>query len=192
MQIKIALLFLFITQLGWAQSAKYKIRSSGIYLGDMSVHKTESNGIININITSDVIVKLFLTIDLQYRLNCIYKNKELTYGSVTTYVNGAKHSSIITQKNGSDYTINQNDHSSKYMKIINYSGGLLYFDEPTGQNYLYSEFNGYDKQIKTLGRSKYLVTDTNSGHKSTYQYKNGVLTLATVEHTLMTFTMTKY
>ena len=158
----------------------------------MSVSKTTTNDVVEIKIVSDVKVKLFLSIDLKYRLNCTYKNGNLMYSSVTTFVNGSKHSSVITEKKGQSYLVTEDGHVSKYLKVINYSGGLLYFDEPNNQKTLYSEFNGYDKVIKSLAQSRYLVTDNNTGHKSTYEYKNGTLILATIEHTLMTFKMTKY
>lgn len=192
MKFRFILLLLFLCHLSYAETAKYKVTSSGVYLGDMSVSKTTTNDVVEIKIVSDVKVKLFLSIDLKYRLNCTYKNGNLMYSSVTTFVNGSKHSSVITEKKGQSYLVTEDGHVSKYLKVINYSGGLLYFDEPNNQKTLYSEFNGYDKVIKSLAQSRYLVTDNNTGHKSTYEYKNGTLILATIEHTLMTFKMTKY
>ena len=192
MKYKIIFLIVLFSNLSIAQTANYKVTSAGIYLGNMTVSKTTTNNVVDIKIVSDVKVKLFLSIDLKYRLNCTYKNNILIYSSVTTYVNGSKHSSVITEKKGQSYIITEDGHASKYLKSIYYSGALLYFDEPKNQNILYSEFTVYDKIIKSIGQNSYLVTDKNTGHKSTYNYKNGILILATIEHTLMTFKMTKY
>ena len=194
MKIKLVVFILLLSQMSFGMlSAKYKITSAGVHLGDMTVVQSEENGIVNVKIISDVKVKLFLTINLKYRLNCVYKNNVLTYSSVTTYVNGDKHSTLITEKKDNSYTITEDGHTTKYTKLIQYSGGLLYFQAPNSRKTLYSEFNGYNKQIKKMNDNLYEVMDNTTGHKSTYQYnKQGYLEKATVEHTLMTFTMTKY
>jgi len=134
---------------------------------------------------------LFISIDLKYKLNCTYKNDELLYSSVTTYVNGAIHSTSKTEKNGAYYTLTKNGHPSKYLNKITFSGALLYYHEPKGLTKIFSEFDNLDKPVKSIGINEYQITNPKNGYLSEYTYKNGILESSTNHHTLLTFKLTK-
>ena len=187
----IIILFLLISSIGNSQTLHYKITSKDSYIGDLKVTKILSNNTLQIEVISDIKIKLFISIDFKYKLNCTYKNNELLYGSVTTYVNGKIHSTSKTEKIGEYYTITKDGHSSKYLNKIAFSGALLYYYEPKGLTSIYSEFDNIDKPIKKIGVNEYQITNPKNGHLSEFLYKNGVLVSATNHHTLLTFKLTK-
>ncbi|MFK5981617.1 MAG: hypothetical protein QM499_01795 [Flavobacteriaceae bacterium] len=188
---KIFFLFLLFSCIVNSQTLHYKIMSNNSYIGDLKVTKTSNKDAFQIEVISEVKVKLFISIDLKYKLNCTYKNNELFYSSVTTYVNGKIHSTSKTEKIGDYYSITKNGHSSKFLDKIPFSGALLYYSEPKGLTNIFSEFDNLKKPIKNIGINEYQITNPKNGHLSEYKYKNGVLMSTTNHHTLLTFKLTK-
>jgi len=165
--------------------------SKNSYIGNLEVTKNLNDDLLQIEVISDVKVKLFISIDLKYKLNCTYKNNELFYSSVTTYINGNIHSTSETKKIGDYYTITKNGHSSKYIDKITFSSALLYHQEPKGLTDLYSEFENFNKSIKSIGPHEYQISTPKKGGLSTFSYKNDVLMSLTNHHALLTFKLTK-
>lgn len=185
-------LFLLIATLSNSQTFDYTITSNNNYIGDLKVTKTVLNkNTFQIEAVSEVKVKIFIKINLKYNLNCTYKNNELLFSSVTTYVNGKIHSTSKTEKMGDYYTITKNGHSSKYLNKITFSGALLYYREPKGLLNIYSEFDNLEKPIKNTGINNYQIINPKDGHLSEYTYKNGILMSTTNHHILLTFKLTK-
>ncbi len=188
---KIFFLFLLFSSIVNSQTLQYKITSNDSYIGNLKVTKTSINNTLQIEVISEVKVKLFISIDLKYKLNCTYKNNELLFSSVTTYVNGKIHSTSETEKIGDYYIITKNGHSSKFLGKIPFSGALLYYREPKRLTNIFSEFDNLKKPIKNIGINEYQITNPKNGHLSEYKYKNGVLVSTTNHHTLLTFKLTK-
>jgi hypothetical protein len=174
-----------------AQSMKYTITANQHPIGNLTVIKTQNNNSFKIEVKSDVQVHLFMKIDFTYNLVSIYKNDELITGSVTTFVNGKEHSASKVEKNGNYYSLTQKSHITEYPDKINYSGALLYFKEPVNVDKFFSEFSNIAKPMQLIGENEYQVTDPESGHKSEYIYRDGLLHRAVIHHTLMTFELTK-
>ncbi len=187
----ITFLFLLFPIIGNSQTLHYKVTANDNYIGDLKVSKTLNKDILQIEVISEVKVNLFISINLKYKLNCTYKNDELFFSSVTTYVNGKIHSYSKTEKNGEYYTITNDGHSSKYLNKITFSGALLYYREPKNLTYIYSEFDNINKPIKKTGTTEYQITNPENGHLSEYNYENGILVSTTNHHTLLTFKLTK-
>jgi hypothetical protein len=176
---------------GVAQTSHYKISSRNTPVGNLTVTKTENENLLQIEVISEVSIKVFIKVDLKYKLNCTYKDDELLFSSVTTYVNGKIHTTSKTEKNGANYTIVRDGHESKFLQKITYSGALLYFKEPKGITTVYSEFHAIDKPIKALGNHEYQITNPKNGLLSEYTYQNGILVTTMNHHSLMPFTLTK-
>jgi len=189
--IFILLAFILLTSQLNAQTMVYDITSKNNHLGQLSITKTQEKDLIKIEATSEVKVHLFISIDLKYKLTANYRNDSLIFSSVTTYVNGKLHSSRTTEKTGENYSVTKDGHLSKLYYPISYSGALLYWQEPINVANVYSEFDSIEKPIEVLGPGTYKLTDPKSGHLSKYYYSNGRLVKATIEHTLMSFTLTK-
>lgn len=189
--IFILISFILLTIKPNAQTMVYDITSKNNNLGQLSITKTQEEDLIKIEAISEVKVHLFIEIDLKYKLTTNYRNNSLIFSSVTTYVNGKRHSTITTEKIGENYSITKDGHLSKLYYPITYSAALLYWQEPINVANVFSEFDGIEKPIEGLGSGTYKLTDPKSGLINIYYYSNGRLTKATIEHTLMSFTLTK-
>lgn len=191
MKLKFILFLIFYLQVTFSQTSIYKIRSGETSIGNLSVTQNKQKGLTEINVTSQVKVKLFIEIDLKYKLSSTYKDSEFIFGSVTTYVNGKVHTTTTTEKTGDYYTITKDGHQSKFLNKINYSGAMLYFNEPKDISLIYSEFDAINKPIKLIETQKYQVTNPKNGRLSEYIYKDGVMVSSVIHHALLTFTLTK-
>jgi hypothetical protein len=190
--IIILTLFILSTTYTTAQELKYKIKSGDTNLGQLIATKVEKNGLLEIVVTSDVSVSLFIKLNINYKLSCKYKNNELVFSSVSTYVNGKLHSTSTTTKNNTNYNIVKDGHSSLYMNSIHYSDALLYFFEPKNESKMYSDFDNIDKSITKLKEHTYTIKNPENGHVNEYIYKNGLLESTTIHHKLLDFTVTRY
>ena len=174
-----------------SQNLNYKISTKNTPVGNLTVTKTENDNVLQIEVISEVNIKVFIKVNLKYKLNCTYKNNELLFSSVTTYVNGKLHTTSKTEKNGEYYTITKDGHASKFMHKITYSGALLYFKEPKGVSTIYSEFHAIEKPMKAIGNHEYQITNPKNGLLSEYTYQNGTLETTMNHHSLMSFILTK-
>jgi len=176
-----------------AQTLTYEIVSGNSHLGELIVTHTENkeNQTLKINIVSNVVFDLFKTINLKYELNTVFNAGKFYYSSVIIYINGKEHSSTITEQKDEYYTISKNGKSTLYLKNITYSGALLYFKEPIGILKIFSEFDGFEKQVKRLEVNHYQVINSKNGQKSEYYYHEGILQEAIIHHPLMSFKLTQ-
>lgn len=189
--LKLFLIIILFYQISNAQINTYKISSNNSSVGNLAVTQTKNNNLLQIEVISEVNIKVFIKVDIKYKLNCTYKDNELLFSSVTTYINGKLHTTSKTEKSGDYYTITNDGHASKFLHKITYSGALLYFTEPKGISTIYSEFHAIEKSIKPLGNHKYQITNPKNGQLSEYTYQNGILTTTINHHSLMPFTLTK-
>ena len=190
-QILLSVFLLIVTIVSYSQTLHYKITSNDSYIGKLEVTKSTTNNLLQIEVLSQVKVNLFIAIDFTYKLNCTYKNNELLFSSVTTYVNGKVHSTTTTEKDGAYYSVTKDEHPLKYLDKIFYSGALLYFTEPKGVTKIFSEFDGISKPITEINKNEYQIRNPKNDHLSEYRYKNGILQSSVNHHRLMTFTLTK-
>lgn len=187
----ILFLFLLLTFNGTSRTLNYEITSNGSKIGKLSVTKTTKDNVTEIEIISEVKVKIFVTVDIKYQLNTTYKDNELFYSSVTTYVNGKVRSTNKAEKDGKYYTLTSNGHSSKYINKITFTSSMLYFEEPKNKSNLFSEFDNFEKSIKKLGDHSYQIIDPNNSHANVYTYLDGIVNTCTIYNTFMNFTLTK-
>ncbi|AWV97088.1 DUF6134 family protein [Arcticibacterium luteifluviistationis] len=190
-KVLLVVVFLGMATALQAQTLLYDITSNNNSLGQITVTKSHQNGLLKIDVISEVKVKVFVNIDLKYHLTANYKNGELLSSTVLTFVNGKQHSSSITEKTNENYSITKDGDLSKFFNDINYSGALLYWEEPKNISIVYSEIDNIEKPIKKVASGHYKLTDPKSKHSSDYFYKNGTLEKTVIQHTLMTFQLTR-
>lgn len=171
------------------QTLNYEITSGKSHIGELSIKRLENNNIVQIDGVGEVKVNLFFFFDIKLKLSCIYKNNELWFSSVTTYVNGDIHSTNIIKKEGDNYSITEDGHLSKFLGEINYSGALLFFREPKKNNTVFSEYDNLESPISEFKENEYQIAYPTDGYLG--KYKNGVLETTTIDHTLITFTLTR-
>jgi len=174
-----------------AQTLNYEITANSHSIGNLTVVKTQSGNSFKIEVNSNVVVHLFMKIDFSYNLVSSYTNNALYSGEVITYVNGKEHSTSKVKKTGDYYSLTQENSTSEYDNKINYSGALLYFQEPVNVKSIFSEFSNVAKPMVLIGENEYQVTDPENGRKSEYKYIDGILHKAVIHHTLMTVELTK-
>lgn len=190
MKIKTYFLALFFSQVLIAQtSLHYDIISNSFKIGDLYVSKSQNGNEIIYQSKSKTEVKLFVKVELSYNLDAIYKNNQLVFSSVSTYLNGKLHTNTTAEKNKNSYILVSNKHQNRLFKTITYSGVKLYFNEPKNITFVFSEFyNGFNP-IKKIANNTYLLTNIENGNTSEYYYQKGILKKAIIHHTLMTFSL---
>ena len=185
------ILFLLLSSVVNSQTLKYEITSNKTHIGNMSTTKTEKNGITQIEVISNIKVKLLFTVQLKYVINSFYENNELLFSSATAYVNGKLHTSSVTKKEGNHYTVVKDGHTTNYYNKITYSGVMLYFSPPKDVGHVYSEFDNVDNKMKSIGKNEYQMTNSENGYVNDYLYKDNVLQIAKIHQSLLTFVITK-
>lgn len=180
---------IFISFFGYSQTLVYSISTKNKQLGNLRVERSKIDSIYQINVNSTIEFKFFIKIILNYKLNCFYKENELIYSSVSSYVNGKLNSSIKTEKLDKHYKVTLDGQSSIYLQDIGLSGAMSYYKEPLDMSTLYSDFYGYDKKVEMISEHNYKITNPKNGQVSEYFYKNGILKQAIIHHFLMSFTL---
>jgi len=190
MKIKICFLSLFFVQFLVAQTKlHYNIVSNSYKIGDLYVSKSQNGDETVYQAKSKTEIKLFVKVEVSYNLDVIYKNKQLLFSSISTYLNGKLHTNTTAEKSKNGYILVNNEHQNRLFKEITYSGVKLYFNEPKNISLVFSEFYNSFNPIKKISNHKYLLTNSENGNTSEYYYQKGILTKAVIHHTLMTFNL---
>lgn len=184
----ICFLFLFF---GNSQTLDYDIISKEHSIGHLTTTKTVKDSIVQIDVVSEVSVRILIKIDVKYKLQSTYKNNELFFSSITTYVNGKVHSTCKTERTGNHYTITKDGQTTKFFNKIDFSNALLYYEAPKNQSTIFSEANGFEKQVKQNGVNTYDLVNPDNQRISMYNYTDGILKKATIHNEFMTFILIK-
>lgn len=188
--MKITTLFFCLISINLnAKELIYKITSSGVAIGSITVNKEITGNQTIITAQSRVKVDLFFTLDVSYDLKSVYENDRLLLSTVTTYLNGKEHSKTVTKKQNDYYIVTSDGDASKISHPIYFSGALLYFRRPVREEVVYSEIDGIENRIDKLSKTKYQITNSKNGHTSIYEYDKEIARQITINHTLLTFTM---
>jgi len=177
------LLFLISTAGISAQSYKFEILVKGDRVGTIEGNIDTTGNMIKVNIIALAEAHFLITEHVKYQLNSIYKNGELIFSSATIFLNGSPHFSSVVRKDGPYYIINKNDHKTMFTEMINYSGSLLYFIEPTDRSEIFSEIDNIEKPITNEGDSVYKIVNPKNGYASYFTYEGGILKTAKIQHT---------
>lgn len=181
------LVMLTISTKGFSNTLTYKISTKSSSIGKLTVVRTTTNGLDVIKINSQVSIGLFGQVDISYQLVSKYKNEELVYSSVYTYVDDKLHSKIITKKLTNQYKVVSDDDVYYRNSPISYTSSLMYFKEPKNITSVFSEFDGELKSVQKMDIHTYKVLSNKGGNGSVYIFKDGLVQRATIEHTLMNF-----
>jgi len=191
MKIILSTLFILNVFFAKAQTLNYAISTSKNQIGHLEVTKKKKGDLLLVSVESAVKVKLFVEVELNYKLNTIFKNGVLIYSSSTTYVNGKIHESSKIEKKEGYYKLTKNGHESRYLDKIYYTGASLYFSEPKNITHVFSEFEIINQTIKKISTNEYELTNPSNNQVNTYSYTNGVLKSAIIPHSMVTFYITR-
>ncbi len=179
--------FLIFCQVNTAQSKAYDIISKQDTLGLLKISKNVIEDIHKYHYDIDMRVKLLVQLHLKYEINATYNKNQLLSANVDNMVNGKPHHSSTILWQDSYYILQiKNRKSQKLLDPISYSGILLFFEEPTGVERVFSEYSGHFGTLKLIGKNQYELL-LHNGKKNQYVYEGGVLTRANINSSMVNF-----
>ena len=184
----LAILVLFASLLSTAQNKNdtvvFNIRALGMNVGEMRVHQERKGEALFVEAISEIEVWILFKIEAKYMQTSLYENGVLIESSLKTYKNDEVNSDTRLTKNGDGYILSKDQTLTHVDEKIEYSGSLLYFNEPKDIADMYLEISGEKTTIEPLGDHEYSVMDPRNGRKNRYTYKNGVLQNAIIRHSV--------
>ena len=169
-----------------AQQNSYSVYSAKKeLLGKLKVNRTKTDSITLIEVDSEIKVKMLISVVISYSLSSIYFSDKLYSSSVITYRNKRLYSIMQTVRQNKQFKFTKDGDQINYIKDIDFVESMLYFKEPKGISFAYSEFDGVHKAISEYKSGHYKLTNPLNGNVSEYVYEKGVLESAQVQHPLM-------
>jgi len=165
-------------------ATKYNIQMLGVNIGEFSVTQTSKNGNVNIEVITDVKVNLLFSYRIKYVQRTVYKQGILQSSHVETYKNGQLNSTIWLKLEKGSYLIISEKDTSVIHDLIEYSGSLIYFNEPKGIKKIYKERSAEMRPLEAVGEHTYIIKDEKERELNRYFYENGILQSAKMRHTL--------
>jgi len=163
---------------------KYNVRVMGLNIGELTVNEYKNNDSLIIEAITNVEVNIVFKYQVKYYQRSIYYNGELLSSHLQTLKNGDVHSDTWLKKDHDKYFLVKKGNTTIIKDKINYSGSLLYFNEPVKTNTIYMEINGEKNIIKPVSDNVYEIIDKNNHQKGKYTYKNGILQKSVVNHSI--------
>ncbi len=186
--ITLFILLLYINT--FAKSNEYRVTANDKEIGTLVVKETKEDEKSQIEIISDVSVRVIFLIELNYKLNSVYENGALLYSKVTTYLNDKVHSTTTVEKKGEKYLIVKDGEESTFDKAIKYTGAMVYLYEVEEGNAVFSEIDAAENHVKKIGPNRYKLYSPKNKEIAEYHYKNGNLQKAIVRQPFVDFIMT--
>ncbi|MEL7589277.1 MAG: DUF6134 family protein [Prolixibacteraceae bacterium] len=191
--LALLLIFFFAASLS-AQStdrtAKYRLRVLGMNIGEFTVNQKIAGGDMRIEAITDVEVKIIFTYRVKYIQKSLYREGSLWSSHVQTIKNGKLNSDMrLEKKDESSYLLVEDGDTALVKGNIDYSGSLLYFNEPKQISYLYNERSGEKKTLKAVADHTYVIVEGKEKKTNEYEYENGILARALLIHPLATVHM---
>jgi hypothetical protein len=182
----IILLLPVITGYSQNKSLSYQILRNGNKVGVLRFSETASGGMDYMKMESDVNTRLVFTFIAQVREDAVYNNGVLIRSSIYRKFNGNEKVNKQHQVGNQQYTIYKGK-KSQVTKIypITYNMLSLYSQEPENIVKVYSDNFETFLAIQKVDVHKYKIT-LPDGNYNYYCYKDGVLNLVEVHHSLYT------
>jgi len=167
-------------------ATRYKLLLFGVNIGEFSVTQTDNNGDINIEAITDVKVNLLVSYRIKYVQNTVYNHGILQSSHVETYKNGQLNSTVWLKREKGSYLLISEKDTSVIHDLIEYSGSLIYFNEPKGIKKIYKERSAEMRPLEAVGEHTYIIKDEKERELNRYFYENGILQSAKMRHALGT------
>jgi hypothetical protein len=180
------LLILLITLNAHSQnkSLNYQIVRNGSKVGTLHFSEINSSGTDCLKMESDVKTRFIFTFKAHANEEATYVNGVLLRSSIYRELNGSEKANKQHQAGNRQYII----HEGSDLKVtknypITYSMLSLYSREPENIGSVYSDNFETFVAIQKTDSHKYKIT-LPDGNYNCYYYKNGVLTLVEIHHSL--------
>lgn len=172
-------------------ATKYNIQMLGVSIGEFSVTQASENGDVNIEAITDVKVNLLFSYRIKYVQKTVYKQGILQSSHVETYKNGQLNSTVWLKREKGSYLLISEKDTSVIHDLIEYSGSLIYFNEPKGIKKIYKERSAEMQVVETVSEHTYIIKDEKERELNRYFYENGILQSAKMRHTLGTLELNR-
>jgi hypothetical protein len=183
--------FILLLNIGaFAKSSEYKVTANDREIGTLVVKETKEDKGSQIEIISDVSVRVIFLVELNYKLKSFYENGTLQYSKVTTYLNDKVHSTTTVEKKGEKYLIVKDGKESTFDKAIKYTGAMIYLYEVEEGSAVFSEIDAAENSVKKIGPNRYKLYNPKNKEIAEYHYENGNLQKAIVRQPFVDFIMT--
>ncbi len=189
-KIKYILIFLFITSSLFSQTLNYKIYFFGSEIGVYTAKKTSNNGHSTIVVHGKSVVWIIKKYEMIFNSQSRFTNKHLTHSTSERMLNGEKKDSVIIYKNKNNkYRVFSFVKGSSIVGDIDFTGSMMYFNEPPNINKVFADNKGYFVPIKKIKEHVFVTEDDDRNEKITYYYKNNILVKAIIEKSLFNLEM---
>ena len=188
-----ALFVAFISLVGTYQKTEetksFAVTRDGDDLGELISKRTiEGTQTTYLNITK-IRAKLIGEIRVTYRIESVFKNKELESSTALITVNEETHSKSKTKRVGNRYEYYKNDKlKSTINGVIYFTNTMLVYNEPVGNSSSYAEEAGVFNPITKPTAGVY-ERPNSRGRKTVYHYQNAELKRMVVDVGLATLEM---
>ena len=164
----------------------YQIIRNGNMVGSLSFSETSTGEIDHLKMESDVKTKFIFTFTAHATEEAVYSHGILLHSSIYRKLNGSEKVNKQHEANNRQYIIHAGERSEVAKAYpITYNMLSLYSKEPENISRVYSDNFQTFISIEKTGLHKYKIT-LPDGNYNYYYYKNGVLSLVEVHHSIYT------
>jgi hypothetical protein len=162
----------------------YQILRNGNKVGTLQFAETSAGGTDHMKMESDVKTRFVFTFTAHATEEAVYYNGVLLRSSIYRKLNGTEKANKQHQANNQQYVIQAGKRTEVTKTYpITYSMLSLYSKEPENIGQVYSDNFQRFIAIQKTDQHKYKITFPD-GNYNYYYYKNGVLNLVEVHHSL--------
>jgi hypothetical protein len=173
---------------GYSQSKalSYQIIRNGNKVGTLRFSETSTGDMDYLKMESDVKTKFIFTFAAHASEEAVYSKGILLHSSIYRRLNGSEKVNKQHEANNRQYIIHAGERSEVAKAYpITYNMLSLYSKEPESISRVYSDNFQTFISIEKLGFHKYRITLPDGNYNYDY-YKNGVLSLVEVHHSIYT------
>jgi len=155
------------------QKFEYEVIVYNRIIGTFSASKTDLNQQSVYRLQTNISTRIIKKIDYDFAMMSSYEDSKLIHSDLKNYMNKELRKSSTVDFDGSKYLIKtENETLTHNEMVVYYSSASLYFEEPIGRKFLFSENYGINLPISEVSAHKYMVKLPN-GDKNYYEYLNG-------------------
>ena len=170
-------------------SHRYSVLYKGERVGTMYLTQVQSGDELSVKITSNVQMRMLMSIKVNVAEEASYKQDKLMYSSVYREVNGKQKANRQTKYCNGCYEIITEGKKKRFKKTgIQYNLVRLYCKEPIGITQVYSDAFQQFLGLKAVGAHKYKL-ELPSNNYNVYTFQNGICSRVEVHNTFYTIQM---
>lgn len=163
--------FFSLTSLS-GQTLRYDVVKGSKNLGALTVKRTISGNVEEMQFDSDVTFRILFAFNLRFAQYEKFHDGKMNWGKAISLLNGRpqKESKIVSDNNG--YQLTLDGVTVPIREEINYSVSQIYFIEPMDGQRVFSQQFGQFLTFEKVGEHKYLMPSPDGDNY--YTYLNGI------------------